>query len=116
MKKQDYIDKVSEISDKVCDNIDKMNDVQAQKLFDSIDCKDSDYHYSYMFNIKDYAREEASKHRSNTILRESLSDAINRYYFDMDPEYETVEDMKIHLKAIYKLYHQTQDILLLDIF
>jgi len=115
MNKQDYIDRVSEYADKVCNMIEKMNDIQAKTLFDSINIKDDDYHYTYMFNVKDYVNEYNRKHRNDTILTEVLSDAINRYYFDMDSEYETVEDMKYHLRAIKKLYKQTQDILLCDI-
>lgn len=115
MKKRDYIDRVSEYADRVCNIIEKMNDNQAKALFDSITPQFPDYHYTYMFNVKDYVREEISKNRSDTILIEALSDVINRYYFDMDSEYETIEDMKYHLRAIKKLYNTAQDILLCDI-
>ncbi len=115
MKKRDYIDRVSEYADKVCNMIEKMNDVQVKTLFDSITPQIPDYRYTYMFNVKDYVNEYNREHRNDTILSEVLLDAINQYYFDMNSEYETVEDMKYHLRAIKKLYNTAQDILLCDI-
>lgn len=115
MKKQDYIDRVSEYADRVCNIIEKMNDNQAKALFDSINDDDYDYHWSNMRFVKSYIRDDMKGRRSDTILTGTFSTAISYYFINIKSEYETIEDMKYHLRAIKKLFNTAQDILLCDI-